>query len=231
MKIGIFGGGMVAQTIGAKLQAKGHHVMLGIRNPAADELARPRNMAVSLAEWKTSTGAQVGTMRDAASHGDILFNCTQGEGSLPALQAAGANAIGEKILIDVANPLDFSKGMPPSLLPQYDHGTSLGEEIQRAFPKAKVVKAFNTITAAVMVDASKVPGDHDLLISGNDATAKATVSEIARAEFGWKSIVDLGDIVGARATEHLLPIWLRLWAVTGGPFHNVKIVPETICPF
>jgi 8-hydroxy-5-deazaflavin:NADPH oxidoreductase len=223
MKIGILGGGMVAQAIGGKLQALGHDVMIGIRNPDAGELEKPRNGGKPLKEWAATTGAKVGTLSATAAHGELLFNCTQGNGSIPALKSAGADAIGSKILVDVANPLDFSKGMPPSLLPEFAHGTSLGEEIQKLLPNARVVKAFNTIANAVMVDASLVPGDHDLLIAGNDAAAKAEVSALAKS-FGWASIVDLGDIVGARSTEHLLPIWIRLWATSGSAMHNIKIV-------
>ena len=114
--------------------------------------------------------------------------------------------------------------MPPSVITKYTQGTSVGEEIQAAFPDTHVVKAFNTIAAAVIVDPSLVKGDHDLLISGNDAGAKKTVSDFARKEFGWASIVDLGDIVAARGAEHYLPLWIRLWGATGSPFFNIKIV-------
>jgi 8-hydroxy-5-deazaflavin:NADPH oxidoreductase len=224
MKIGIIGGGGVAQAIGGKLQANGHDVMIGIRNPIDTELAKERQMAKPLTDWMKDTGGKVANFAHAAKHGEILINATNGGASIEALTQAGAENIGSKILIDIANPLDFSKGMPPSLLPAYDHGTSLGEEIQKAFPKAKVVKTLNTISNAIMINPAAIAADHDLLMAGNDAEAKATVTALVKKEFGWKSVIDLGDITGARGTEHILPIWIRLWSVLGTPAFNIKIV-------
>ena len=224
MKIGIIGGGSVGQTLGAKLIANGHDVVIGIRNASQAELDKDRQMAETLTAWRKKTGGKVGIFADAAKHGELLINATSGGASLEALNQAGAANLKDKILIDIANPLDFSKGMPPAVITKYTQGSSVGEEIQAAFPDTHVVKAFNTIAAAVMVQPSLVKGDHDLLISGNDAAAKKTVSDFARKEFGWASIVDLGDIVGARGTEHYLPLWVRLWGATGSPFFNIKIV-------
>jgi 8-hydroxy-5-deazaflavin:NADPH oxidoreductase len=224
MKIGIIGGGGVAQAVGGKLKANGHDVMIGIRNPTDTELAKDRMMARPLKDWVKDTGGKVASFADAARHGEILINATSGGASIDALTQAGAANIGDKILIDIANPLDFSKGMPPSLLPQYNHGTSLGEEIQKAFPKAKVVKTLNTISNTIMINPGAIAETHDLLMAGNDADAKARVTSLVKQEFGWKSIVDLGDIIGARATEHILPLWVRLWGVLGTPTFNIKIV-------
>ena len=224
MKIGIIGGGSVGQTLGAKLIANGHDVVIGIRNASQAELDKDRQMAETLTAWRKKTGGKVGIFADAAKHGELLINATSGGASLEALNQSGAANLKGKILIDIANPLDFSKGMPPAVITKYTQGSSVGEEIQAAFPDTHVVKAFNTIAAAVMVQPSLVKGDHDLLISGNDAAAKKTVSDFARKEFGWASIVDLGDIVGARGTEHYLPLWVRLWGATGSPFFNIKIV-------
>jgi hypothetical protein len=151
-----------------------------------------------------------GTFADAAAFGEIIFNCTSGMASLDALRQAGAGNLDGKILIDVANPLDFSKGMPPTL--SVCNTDSLGEQIQRAFPGARVVKTLNTMNTNVMVDPGLVPGDSDVFVSGNDAAAKAQVTEILKSWFGWRSIIDLGDITTARGTEMLLPIWLRLWS-------------------
>jgi 8-hydroxy-5-deazaflavin:NADPH oxidoreductase len=224
MKIAVIGGGSVGQTIAAKLIANGHDVRLGIRNPSAAELTKERSMAKPLAEWAKETGGKVVTFAEAARHGELIFAATNGATAIDALKLAGLDNLKGKVLVDISNPLDFSKGMPPSLLPQYDHGTSLGEETQKAFPATKVVKAFNTISALVMVDASLVPGDHDLFIAGNDADAKKTVENFARKEFGWKSFVDLGDIVGARASEHMLPLWVRLFMTGGSPKINIRVV-------
>ena len=223
MKIGIIGAGSVGQTFAAAFAAKGHDAVIGIRKVNDEELAKPRNWAQPLNEWVKTTNAKVGTFAEAAAHGEILFNVTSGGVSIDALNMAGAANMKGKILIDVANPLDFSRGMPPSLFPNLSNTWSLGEEIQKHFPDVKVVKAFNTIAATVMVDAGLVKQEHDLFISGNDDAAKATVSKLAKELFGWKSITDLGDITGARSQEALLHIWLRLWGVKGTPAFNLHV--------
>jgi predicted dinucleotide-binding enzyme len=124
--------------------------------------------------------------------------------------------------LDVANALDFSHGMPPSLL--VANTDSLGEQIQRAFPDAKVVKALNTMTAAVMVNPDAVAnGDHHVFICGNDADAKAQATELLD-RFGWRNMIDLGDITAARATEMILPIWLRVMGALRTPMFNFKVV-------
>lgn len=212
MKVGILGSGMVGQTFGAKLVALGHEVMVGTRNPE------------KLNEWLgTVPQAKVGSFAETAAFGEIIFNCTSGAGSLEALELAGAQNLNGKILIDIANPLDFAQGMPPSLFtPSTD---SLGERIQRAFPEVKVVKTLNTMNCYLMVDPGQLAnGDHEIFVSGNDAEAKAQVTEILKTWFGWKQIIDLGDISTARGTEMLLPIWLRLWGALGTPMFNFKIV-------
>ena len=163
-----------------------------------------------------------GTFADAAAHGEIVFNCTAGAGAVDAVSAAGAENLRGKILIDIAVPLDFSKGMPPGLL--FAGDDSIGERIQRALPDTKVVKALNTINHKVMVDPGRVPGSHDLFISGNDAAAKARVTDILRDWFGWHTIIDLGDITTARGTESYLPLWLRLWGALGTAEFNIKVV-------
>jgi 8-hydroxy-5-deazaflavin:NADPH oxidoreductase len=214
MKIAVLGTGVVGQTIGSKLCTLGHEVRMGARTAGNDK-------AVA---WANSAGARAsqGTFAQAAAFGEILFNCTSGGGSLPALQAAGEPNLRDKVLVDIANPLDFSKGMPPTLF--VSNTDSLGEQIQRAFPSTKVVKTLNTITASLMVDPGTLAdGDHDLFMSGNDAGAKARVSEIVRSWFGWKNIIDLGDITTARATEAYLLLWLRLYGVCGTPQLNVHV--------
>jgi predicted dinucleotide-binding enzyme len=158
---------------------------------------------------------------EAATFGEVVFNCTKGDRSLDALRQAGAAALDGKVLVDVANPLDFSRGMPPSLA--VCNTDSLGEQIQREFPRARVVKTLNTMNASVMVNPSLVPGDHDVFVSGNDSAAKSLVRDILEKGFGWRSVVDLGDITTARGTEMLLPIWLRLWAVFKTPNINFHV--------
>jgi len=223
VRIGILGSGVVGQTIGAKLAARGEDVVLGTRSPT--QLGEKRGRAATLEDWldKVDHKARVGTFEDAARHGEVVINATSGDGSLQALELAGKANLANKILIDVANPLDFSRGMPPSLL--VCNTDSLAEQIQRAFPEAKVVKTLNTTTAFVMVDPGQVGGgDHDLFVSGNDAAAKARVIELLGHWFGWRTVIDLGDITTARGTEMLLPIWVRLWGALGTPMFNFKIV-------
>lgn len=213
MKIGLLGTGMVGNAIATKLVDLGHEVMMGSRDANSE----------GLQQWLDSVGGRGkgGTFADAAAFGDLLFNCTKGMVSLEALNLAGKDAIGNKILVDVANPLDFSQGMPPTL--SVCNTDSLGEQIQRAFPDARVVKTLNTCNCNVMVDPARVPGEHDIFISGNDDTAKAEVKTLLQS-FGWKRIHDLGDITTARSTEQLMPIWLRLWGTIGHADFNYHIV-------
>jgi len=222
MKIGIIGSGVVGQTLGAKLVERGEDVVLGTRSPGS--MDDKRGFGQSLDDWRKAAGskARVGTFADAAAHGEVVINATSGTVSLEALRLAGEQNLRGKILIDVSNPLDFSKGMPPTLT--VCNTDSTGEQIQRAFPAAKVVKTLNTTNVQVMVDpASVAGGDHDLFVSGNDPEAKARVTELLRQWFGWRTVIDLGDITTSRGVEMLLPVWLRLWGALGSPLFNFKI--------
>ncbi|WP_428265250.1 NADPH-dependent F420 reductase [Haliangium sp.] len=214
MKIAVFGTGMVGQTLGTKLAALGHEVTMGSRT-ADNEKA---------AAWVAKAGgaAAQGTFADAAKGADVIFNCTLGSAALDVLGAAGADNLAGKILVDITNPLDFSKGMPPSLFVFGDD--SLAEQIQRAYPDTKVVKALNTINADVMVDPARLGTDHDTFVCGNDAEAKAAVVKILREGFGWSSVIDLGDLSNARGTEAYLLLWVRLWQALGTADFNIKIV-------
>lgn len=213
MRIGILGTGVVGKTLGTKLAKLGHEVRMGSR-AAGGEKAKA---------WIKEAAARSseGSFADAAAHGEIVFNCTPGMASLDALKAAGAKNLQGKILIDVANPLDVSKGMPPTL--SVCNTDSLGEQIQRAFPTAKVVKSLNTVAAAVMVEPSLIPGVHTMFVSGNDAKAKAEVINLLKTGFGWKEVMDLGAITGARAQEMLLPLWLRVYMKLKTPNVNIHV--------
>ncbi|CCH53352.1 Metalloreductase STEAP3 [Fibrisoma limi BUZ 3] len=227
MTIGILGTGMVGQILATALFARGNQVMMGTRN-VADTLAKPGNAGrgmASFSDWhQKNSGIQVGTFAEAAAFGEILINATSGMASLAALEAAGVDNLGDKVLIDISNPLDFSKGMPPTLSVVNDD--SLGEVLQRQFPRVKVVKTLNTMTAALMVNPAAVPGRHNVFVSGNDVDAKATVKTFLTDQFGWTpdSIIDMGDITTARGTEQLLPIWIRLYGVLQTPMFNFAIV-------
>jgi 8-hydroxy-5-deazaflavin:NADPH oxidoreductase len=213
MRIGILGTGVVGKTLATKLAKLGHHVHMGSRS-AGGEKARA---------WIKEAGGKSseGTFADAAAHGELVFNCTSGMASLEALRAAGAKNLEGKTLIDVANPLDFSKGMPPTL--SVCNTDSLGEQIQRAFPTAHVVKSLNTVSANVMVNPSIIPGVHDMFVSGNDAKAKAQVIDLLKTGFGWKEVIDLGDITGARAQEMYLALWVRLFMKLQTPNVNIRV--------
>lgn len=226
MKIGILGTGNVGQTLAAALVAGGHDVMMGTRDVAAT-LAKsdPDNFGnPPFKVWREQHSAiQVGTFAEAAAFGEVLLNATMGMGSIAALEAAGASNLKHKILMDISNPLDFSKGMPPSLF--VCNTDSLGEQIQRAFPDVKVVKTLNSVTAALMVNPRQLAdGNHDIFVCGNDADARNTVAGYLRDWFGWQSVVDLGDITAARGIEMMLPIWVRLWGTFGTGMFNFKIV-------
>jgi 8-hydroxy-5-deazaflavin:NADPH oxidoreductase len=214
MKIGVLGTGMVGDTIASKLVSLGHEVKMGSRS-ATNEKALA---------WqkKAGAGASAGTFADAAAFGEILFGCLNGGTALEALKQAGAENLKGKILVDLANPLDGSKGFPPTLSVVNDD--SLGERIQRAFPEARVVKTLNTVNVIVMVDPGKLAGgDHTMFMAGNDAEAKGRVREILTA-FGWRDVIDLGDITNARGLEMYLPLWVRLFGHFKSPAFSVKVV-------
>lgn len=218
MKIGILGTGTVATTIGSRLIDLGHEVMLGSRSKSNEK-------ATAFVAKHAGVNAYEGTFNDAAAFGTLLFNCTKGEFSIDAIALAGKEAYG-KILIDVSNPLDFSNGMPPSLIPTLANTNSLGEEIQKRFPEIKVVKTFNTMWCGIMVDPNQVgQGNHVNYICGNDAEAKEQVTSLIK-QFGWSdsSLLDLGDITNARGTEATLLIWLRVYGATKTGAFNFNIV-------
>jgi predicted dinucleotide-binding enzyme len=212
--IGVLGTGTVGRTLAQALVDRGHEVRMGSRT-AGNETA---------VAWAEQAGplASEGSFADAAAFGELAFNATAGAASLQALEAAGSEQLAGKVLIDVANPLDFSRGMPPTLTVCNDD--SLGERIQRAYPEVRVVKALNTVTASVMVQPGLVPGRHTIFVCGDDGDAKAQARALLQ-EFGWASdaILDLGDITAARGLEMYLPLWLRLWGATGTGVLNVEV--------
>jgi len=226
MKIGILGTGMVGQTLSGKLVELGHDIMLGTRD-VAGTLARsePNQYGFpAFSVWqKQNPKVKLGTFADAAKHGEAVINATNGTASLDALHLAGEANLNDKILTDVSNPLDFSKGLPPTL--SVCNTDSVGEQIQHAFPGVKVVKTLNTVTVFLMVNPGLVAGgDHTLFVCGNDAAAKTQVSAWLKDRFGWQDMIDLGDITNARGTEMYLPLWLRLWGALGSGMFNVKVV-------
>ena len=225
MRLGILGTGTVGKTIAARLAGLEHDVMVGTRNPEEttsrtepDPYGNPPFSA-----WQEEhPEVKLGTFAQAAAHGEMIVNATAGAVSLEALEQAGEDNLSGKVLIDISNPLDFSKGMPPTL--SVVNTDSLGEQIQRTFPEAKVVKTLHTMNAYLMVDPAQLAGgDHTVFVSGDDPEAKAAVTDLLRS-FGWTDILDLGEISAARGTEMVMPIWLRLFGALQKPVFNFKIV-------
>ena len=229
MKIAVIGTGTVGQTFASKLISLGHEVMMGTRNVATKLAGTEKDMYGNppFKEWHAANkSVQVGTFAEAAAFGEIILNVTQGGNSIAALKLAEAKNLEGKVIVDIANPLDYSKGMPPVLLAELSNTNSLGEEIQKTFPGAKVVKTLNTMWAGLMVNPNMIGGgDHTAFICGNDAEAKTKVKTWLN-EFGWRNenILDLGDITSSRGTEAVLPVWLRIWSATQNGAFNLKVV-------
>jgi hypothetical protein len=214
MNVGVLGTGMVGRALSAKIAAVGNDVVIGTRD-VAGLIERDGEFA----GWQRAhPDVKLGTFADAATHAEIAFNATSGTASLSALEMAGRQSLAGKVLVDVANPLDSGALAVVNT-------DSLGEQVQRALPDTRVVKALNTINANLMVDPGAIAdGNHDLFLCGNDPDAKATVSALLSNWFGWKSVVDLGDITSSRGMEMYLPLWLRLMGALGTPMFNIKVV-------
>jgi hypothetical protein len=226
MRIGILGTGMVGQALAAKLAEGGYEVVVGTRDPAAT-LARDESDGYGnppFRVWHTQhPDVKLGSFADAAAHGELVVNATAGAASVDALRLAGEANLDGKVLVDIANALDFSRGMPPSLL--VANTDSLGEQIQRALPAVRVVKALNTMNALVMANPRQLAdGDHTVFVCGDDPEAKALVTQLLTEGFGWRDVIDLGDLTAARAAEMVLPIWLRLMGALQTPMFNLKVV-------
>jgi predicted dinucleotide-binding enzyme len=229
MKIAVIGTGSVGQTIASKLSELGYEVVMGTRN-VTEKLSSTIKDGYGnppFSDWyKENSKVKLETFENAASFGEIVVNATHGGSSLEALKMAGGKNLAGKILVDIANPLDFSKGMPPSLLPGLCNTNSLGEEIQKLFPYTLVVKTLNTMWCGLMVNPGMIgDGNHINYIAGNDAGAKNKIKKLLN-QLGWKdeNIIDLGDITGARASESVLLIWLRLMGVQQSGTFNFRLI-------
>ncbi|HET9419715.1 MAG TPA: NAD(P)-binding domain-containing protein [Nocardioides sp.] len=216
MELAVLGTGAAGRAIAARLAELGHHVSIGTRDPEAT-LARD-----DFAGWAGDHPAvRPATFEAAASGAEVVLLVTSGSASLDVLTRAGAENLEGKVVIDVSNPLDFSQGMPPTLFVK--DTDSLAEQLQRAFPAARVVKTLNTMNNEVMVHPELLPDPGSVFVSGNDAAAKETATGLL-AEFGHTDVIDLGDLSTARGAEMLLPIWVRLMGVMGTARFNFKIV-------
>jgi predicted dinucleotide-binding enzyme len=224
MNIAVLGTGMVGQAVAGRLHELGHSVTVGTRDPHAT-LARTETDGMGNAPfsaWHSDhPGVGLATFADAAAGAELVVNATSGAAALDVLGLAGADNLAGKPLVDISNPLDFSKGFPPTLFVK--DTDSLGEQIQRAFPEAKVVKTLNTLTASLMADPKSLGESSTIFVSGDDAAAKATVVELLES-FGHDDIIDLGPLETARGTEMVLPVWLRLMGTLGTGAFNFKVV-------
>ena len=224
MKIAVLGTGTVGRAIATRLSGLGHDVTVGTRDPEATRArTEPDAMGTPpFSAWATENqGVGLATYAEASTTADLVVNATGGSGTLAALEQAGADNLAGKVLIDISNPLDFSQGFPPTLFVK--DTDSLGEQVQRQFPEALVVKALNTLTADLMVHPQTLGASSTVFVSGDDAAAKATVTDLLTS-FGHDDVVDLGGIETARGTEMYLPIWLRLMGALGTAQFNVKVV-------
>jgi 8-hydroxy-5-deazaflavin:NADPH oxidoreductase len=225
MNIAVLGTGIVGKTFAGKLDSLGHSVKIGTRDVKATLARNEPDMAGGppLRTWlEANPRVSLVTQAEAAAHGEVIFNALSGQGAVEGLRSTEKQLAG-KLLVDISNPLDFSRGMPPSLL--VANTDSLGEQIQRALPNTKVVKTLNTVNCFVMVDPKQVAGgDHSMFLCGNDASAKAQVSTILTEWFGWKDVIDLGDLTNARGMEMWVPLWARLYGTLKTPMFGLKIV-------
>ena len=208
MQIAIVGSGVVARFLGRAFAAAGHQVTLGTRDP---EQTRTRP------EW---AGVNLPLAAYPDLRGDVFVNATRGDGSLAALQAIGP-AVHGKVLIDASNPLDTSKGFPPSLF--VANTDSLAEQLQQALPEVRLVKMFNTMAHEVMVDPGSLGQESTIFVAGDDESARRIAADLAR-ELGWVDVMDLGDLTAARGLEMYIPLWLRIYGAVGQPFFNLKVV-------
>jgi len=228
MDIGIIGSGPVAQVLGGRLLDLGNAVMISSRDVDAGKDRGARGVTLSARDWaatqteKGNDGAAAGSFAAAAAFGELLINATAGKASLDALSMAERRDFEGKIVIDLANPLDFSSG---GLTLVFANTESLGERLQQAYPGARVVKTLNTVNVNVMIAPRDLPEETDMFVAGDDEAAKSWVTDtVLKGWFGWRRVIDLGDITASRALEMYLPLWVRLLGATGTAKLNVRVV-------
>jgi predicted dinucleotide-binding enzyme len=224
MDIAVLGTGIVGQTIAGRLDELGHSVAVGTRDPGATTArVEPDQMGnAPFSAWHAAhPGVELTTFAEAAAGASLVVNASSGTVALDVLGLAGADNLTGKVLLDISNPLDFSAGFPPTLFVK--DTDSLAEQIQRANPGAKVVKALNTLTASLMVDPASLGQSSTVFVSGDDADAKAQVVELLTS-FGHDDVIDLGALETARGAEMLMPLWLRLMGALGTGQFNFKVV-------
>ena len=216
LEIAVLGTGPVGRAVAGRLAELGHDVTIGTRD-AADTAGREEYAA-----WAAEHPAvRLAGFAEAAAGAGLVVNASGGDVALGILDTAGADNLAGKVLLDISNPLDGSKGFPPTLFVKDDD--SLAEMIQRAHPHARVVKSLNTMNNSLMVDPQRLGEDTTVFVSGDDADAKATVTDLLRA-IGHGDVIDLGGIETARGPEMWLPLWIRINLALGGNDFNIKVV-------
>jgi len=229
MKVVILGTGNVGQTLAEKLISLNHEVIMGTRDVAAtlERKGSGNSGDLSFGEWHSNNKkVQLMTFQDVVREGELIINALHGAAVISVIQSCNLPDFDNKLVMDIANPLDFSRGFPPSLLPGFHNTNSLGEEIQKVLPNSKVVKTLNTMWCGIMVNPEMINnGVHQNYICGNDKAAKEKVTDLL-VSFGWNKdyILDLGDITNARGTESTLLIWTRIYGIMGSGAFNMKIV-------
>lgn len=222
MQIGILGTGMVGRALAEGFVRTGHDVSLGTRDIHATMVRHLDGTPASFAGWLAGNpSVALADFASVAAAAEVVVNATNGSATLAALTAAGAANLAGKVVLDVSNPLDFSNGFPPTLTVK--DTDSLGEQVQRAFPEARIVKSLNTMNATLMTHPGLLAEPTTVFLSGDDPQAKATVAGLL-GEFGWTDVLDLGDITTARGPEMWLPLWVRVMGPLGGPMFNLRIV-------
>jgi 8-hydroxy-5-deazaflavin:NADPH oxidoreductase len=219
MKIGILGSGDVGRKLGDGLIEIGHEVKIGTRDPNKEQIVQWLRNHCNGEKQKAS----VGSFAEAASFGDMVIIAALWDGAINAIKMADSatkNFAG-KIVIDVTNPLDFSKGMPPKLA--VGHTDSAGETVQRLLPDAKVIKTFNIVGNPHMVHPDFPCGPPTMFICGNDEEAKKTIMDSILTPFGWETI-DIGGIEGARLLEPLAMLWIIYYIRTNNGNHAFKLL-------
>jgi 8-hydroxy-5-deazaflavin:NADPH oxidoreductase len=217
MKIAVLGTGMVGRTLAPALSRLGHDVVVGTRDPDTTRARDDWDLDLPLAPFA-----------EVAEGADLVVNATSGPGSLEALEAVGEAALADSVLLDVANPLDFSAGFPPTLTVK--DTDSLAEQIQRAFPRTRVVKSLNTVNCAVMVDPSRVGDDETtMFVAGEDPGARERVVALLE-QLGWRDVIEFEDLAAARGMEMWLPLWVRLMGQLGTPDFNIRVVRQPGSP-
>ena len=216
MEIAVLGTGAVGRALAARLDQLGHSVTLGTRDPAATAARE------EYAAWAAAApGVRLATFAEATATAELLVNASSGAVTLDVLRQAGAGERAGVVLVDISNPLDFSAGFPPTL--SVKDTDSLAEQVQRELPDVRVVKTLNTLTADLMVHPGSLPEPTTVFVCGDDAAAKATVTDLLQS-FGHADVLDLGDLSSARGTEMFLPLWLRIMGSLGTASFNIRVV-------